>query len=96
MCVIRSVFGHPFSLSLSNRTLLPSTQTKNTLEQSIFTPEALAANPFGADMIAAQKEQQARETEVRHLIELPLPVLEACLKRFTVEEEADVNRLKRE
>ena len=47
-------------------------------------------------MIAAQKEQQARETEVRHLIELPLPVLEACLKRFTVEEEADVNRLKRE
>ena len=71
-------------------------QIQNTLEQSIFTPEALAANPFGADMIAAQKEQQARETEVRHLIELPLPVLEACLKRFTVEEEADVNRLKRE
>eukprot|EP00729_Bicosta_minor_P001025 gene1025-7730_t len=76
---------------------------QNTFERSIgvlFTPEALAANPFAPDIIKVaegrKKEKQMREAEVRHLIELPLPVLEACLKRFTAEEELDVDRLKRE
>jgi hypothetical protein len=64
--------------------------------QRALSPDALATNPFAADVQEEEKAKKARATELRHLTELPLPVLEACLARFVMEELAELEQVKQE